>query len=80
MRTYYHPHTYGEMEESNKCLETYLCFFAFEKKHQWVQWFPLVEWWYNTKYHEETKMTLYQVVYGKQPPSITSFLPKASKF
>jgi hypothetical protein len=22
--------------------------FAFERKNQWAQWLPLVEWWYNT--------------------------------
>ena len=39
-----------------------------------VQWFPLAESWKNTMYHEVTEMNPYQVVYGKQPPSITSYL------
>ena len=57
----------------------YLHCYALEKKHHWVQWFPLAEWWYNTTYHEATKMTLYELVYGKKLPSITSYLPGTSK-
>ena len=57
----------------------YLCCFALEMKNQWVQWFPLVEWWYNTTYHATTKMTPYEAVYGKQPSFLTSYLPRTSK-
>lgn len=53
-------------------------FFSSEKKHQWVQWFPLDEWWYNTTYHEATKMTPYEAFYGKQPHSITFYISRNS--
>ena len=33
----------------------------------------------QTTYHDATKMTPYEVVYGKQPPSLTSYLPGTSK-
>ena len=59
MSTSYHPQIDGKIEVVNKCLEAYLCCFSLEKNHQWVQWFPLVEWWYNTTYHATTKMTPY---------------------
>lgn len=54
-------------------------FFSSKRQHQWVQWFPLDGWWYNTTYHATTKMTPYEVVYEKQPPSLTSYLLGISK-
>ena len=50
-----------------------------EKKHQWVQWLPLAEWWHNTNCHEATKMTPYEEVYGQIPPSTISYIPGCSK-
>jgi hypothetical protein len=41
MSTTYHPQSEIQMEVVNKCLETYLCCFASDKQHQWVQWLPL---------------------------------------
>jgi hypothetical protein len=77
--TAYHPQTDGQTEVVNKCLETYLSCFSSEKKNQWAQWLPLVEWWYNTSYHTTTRMTPFEVVYGQNPPSVLSYLPSASK-
>jgi hypothetical protein len=74
LSTYYHPQNDGQMEVVNKCLETYLRYFSFEKKHQWDQWLPLDEWWYNTSYHTTTRMTPFEVVYGQKPPSFLSYL------
>jgi hypothetical protein len=75
----YHPQTDGQMKVVNKCLETYLRCFASEKQHQWAQWLPLVEWWYNTTYHTTTRMTPFEAVYGQKPPSVLSYLPGTSK-
>jgi hypothetical protein len=79
LSTTYHPQTDGQTEVVNKCLETYLSCFSLEKKNQWAQWLPLVEWWYNTSYHTATRMTPFEVVYRKKPPSFLSYLPSASK-
>ena len=57
----------------------YLRCFSSKKQHQCVHWLPLVEWWYNTTYHAATKMTPYEVVYGKQHHSLTSYLLGTSK-
>jgi hypothetical protein len=67
LNTAYHPQTDGQTEVVNKCLETYLWCFASDKKNQWAQWLPLVEWWYNTSYHTATHMTPFEAVYGKNP-------------
>jgi hypothetical protein len=75
----YHPQTDGQTEVVNKCLETYLSCFASEKQHQWAQWLPLAEWWYNTTYHTTTHMTPFEAVYGQKPPSVLSYLLGTSK-
>jgi hypothetical protein len=39
----YHPQSDGQTEIVFKCLEGYLCCFAFDKHAQWIKWFPLAE-------------------------------------
>jgi len=63
----------------NKCVKGYLRFFAYDKQTQWVKWFPLAEWWYNTSFHTTTKMTPFMALYGYHTPSITSFSRENSK-
>jgi hypothetical protein len=79
LSTDYHPQTDGQTEVVNKCLETYLRCFALERKNQWAQWLPLVEWLYNTLYHTTTCMTPFEAVYGQNPPSVLSYFLGVSK-
>jgi hypothetical protein len=79
LNTSYHPETDGQTEIVKKCLETYLMCFPLERKNQWAQWLPLVEWWYNTSYHTTIYMTHFEVVYGKNSPSVLSYFPTVSK-
>jgi hypothetical protein len=44
LNTTCHPQTDVQTEIVKKCLETYLRCFASERKNQWAQWLPLVEW------------------------------------
>jgi hypothetical protein len=75
----YHPQTDGQTEVLNKCLKTYLRCFTYEKQHQWAQWLPFAEWWYNTTYHTTTHMIPFEAVYGQKPPSVLSYLPGTLK-
>jgi hypothetical protein len=70
----YHPQSDGKIEVVNKCLEGYLRCFTSKKKSQWVDWLPLIEWWYNTSFHSSSKMSPLLALYGYHPPSITSSL------
>jgi hypothetical protein len=78
LSTTYHPKTDGQTKVVNKCLETYLRYFALENQNQWAQWLPLAEWWCNTSYHKTTHMMPFEVVYGQNPPSVISYLPGVS--
>ena len=80
MSSGYHPQTHGQIEVTNKCLETYLHCFTSEQQHQWEKWLPLVEWWYNTSYHTTSKMTPYEVVYGQPPPVLLPYTPIVHQF
>jgi hypothetical protein len=67
LNTFYHPQTDGQTEDVNKCLETYLRFFALERKHQWAQWLPLVvvvQHFLPCSYC----MTPFEAVYGQKLP------------
>jgi hypothetical protein len=50
----------GQKKVVNKFLETYLWCFAADKKHQWFQWLPIPEWWYNTSYRTGTHMNPFE--------------------
>ena len=75
----YHPQSDGKTEIVNKCLEVYLRCFVSNEQTQWVKWLPLVEWWYNTSFHTNSRMFPFMELYGYQPPSITSPLKGHSK-
>ena len=63
----YHPQSDGQTEAVNKCLEHFLRSFSGDKPKLWVDWFSLVEWWYNSTFHTSTKMTPFEAVYGTPP-------------
>ena len=37
---------------------------------QWLRWLPWAEYIYNTAFQSALKATLFQLVYGREPPSI----------
>jgi hypothetical protein len=78
-KTSYHPHTDGNTEVVDKCLETYLRCFAYEHKNQWAQWLPLAKWWYNTSYRTTPRMTPFEAVNGQNPQSVLSYMLGVSK-
>jgi hypothetical protein len=53
--------------------------FNFERKNQWAQWLPLVEWCHKTSYHTATHMTPFEEVYGQKSPFVLSYMPSVLK-
>lgn len=70
LSTAYHPQTDGQTERINQCLEAYLRCMCSQRPKRWSEWLSLVEWWYNTHYHNGAQLTLFQALYGYQAPCL----------
>jgi hypothetical protein len=51
MSSTHYPHTDGQTEKLNQCLESYLRCVVHVSPTKWAQWLPLGEYWYNTNFH-----------------------------
>ena len=74
MSSSYHPETDGQTEVLNRGLETYLRCFAIEQPKSWMNWLHWAEYWYNTTFHNSTKITPFEAVYGRPPPTLVHYL------
>ncbi|GJR36746.1 transposon ty3-G gag-pol polyprotein, partial [Tanacetum coccineum] len=53
---------------------------AFSRKaEKWVDWLPWAEFSYNTSVHTLTKLSPFQVVYGRLPPRVLPYIPGTTK-
>lgn len=71
----YHPKTDRQTEVVNRTVEMYLRCFTSHNQKEWVRWIPWAAYCYNTSIHASTKKTPYQIVYGKPPPNLLSYVP-----
>lgn len=77
--TSYHPQTDGQTEVVNRGLEQYLRAMVFDRPQQWYYMLCWAEYYYNTSYNSSIRMTPYQALYGKLPPSILPYVAGSSK-
>jgi len=63
----YHPETDGQMERTNQELEQYLRMYVNHRQNNWAEWLAMAEFAFNNKVHTATKMSLFQVNYGREP-------------
>ncbi|GKA96287.1 ty3-gypsy retrotransposon protein [Tanacetum coccineum] len=78
-KTAYHPQTDGQTEVVNWGLEQYLRAMVSDRPQQWVRFLPWAEFYYNTSYHSNIKMSLYQALYGRLPLSLLPYPLGSSK-
>lgn len=64
---------------NGRCLEFNLRCFS-SKPKEWVTWLPWAEYWFNTNWLSATKMTTYQIISSKSPPTMLFYIPKTAKF
>ena len=79
MTTAFHPQSDGQTEAANKVIIMYLRCMTGDRPRKWLQCLPWAEFIFNTAYQTALKMTPFQVVYGREPPSIRSYEPGESR-
>lgn len=72
--TTYHPES-NPVERANREIGRMLRTYCHAKHTNWVKWIPNIEYWINHSHHGSTGYTPYQVLYGKEPDTITPPLP-----
>ena len=74
----YHPQTDGQSEVVNRGLEQYLRAFTQEKPTTWFNLLCWAEYSYNTSFHNSIKMTPFQALYGRLPPTIPPYIQSST--
>ena len=74
--TPYHHESIGALERSHSVLGAYLRNFLTELKSEWQEWLPFYTFAYNTKVHEATNYTPFELVFGKICNLPVSIFPK----
>jgi len=67
LSTAYHPKTNRQTERTNQELEQYLRMYVNHRQNNWSEWLATAEFAFNNKVHTATKMSPFQVNYGKEP-------------
>ena len=67
LSTAYHPETDGQTERTNQELEQYLRMYVNHRQNNWAEWLAMAEFAFNNKIHTATKMSPFQVNYGREP-------------
>jgi hypothetical protein len=58
----------------NKIIMMYLRCFTRDRPRQWTNWLPWAEFYYNSVFQSSLHTSLFKVVYGRDPPSIRSYM------
>ncbi|KAL4378379.1 hypothetical protein GQ457_02G014110 [Hibiscus cannabinus] len=74
----YHPQTDGQTEALNRCLEMYLRCMTGDEPSKWDTYLPWAEYWYNTAFHASAGMTPFRALYGRDPPTLVSYVEGGS--
>jgi len=67
LSTAYHLETDGQTERTNQELEQYLRMYVNHRQSNWSEWLVTAEFAFNNKVHIMTKISPFQVNYGREP-------------
>ena len=67
LSTVYHPQMDSQIERTNQELEQYLRMYVNYRQNNWAEWLATAEFAFNNKMHTATKMSPFQVNYGREP-------------
>eukprot|EP00253_Pinus_taeda_P002337 PITA_02337 len=65
LSTAYHPETDGQTERVNQVLEDMLRMYVMDQQSHWEKYLPLVEFSYNSSYHNSIGMPPFEALYGR---------------
>jgi len=77
MSSAFHPQSDGQTERVNRVVEDYLRSFVLSDQSDWDHHLSMAEFAINNAYHESLKSTPFRVVYGIDPLTPLSFVPRA---
>ena len=63
--TAYHPQMDGQTKIVNQVLEDMLWMYVRDHPNKWEYYFHLVEFAYNNHYNASTKLSSFEILYGK---------------
>lgn len=78
MSSAYHPQSDGQTEVLNRIMQQYLLAFVHNKPSTWGKFLPWVEWSYNTSRNSITGTSLFEVTFGKKPPTFLQYIAGSS--
>ena len=67
--TAYHPQCNGEVERLNQTLKGMLTCFVDKRHDDWDEYLPQCTFAYNTQVHDSTKISPYEVLFGRTEPN-----------
>ena len=79
MSTAFHPQTDGQTERANRTLEDMLRAYIGYRQNDWDRKLAAAEFVYNSASNASTKLSPFQMNYGKDPPTPSSFLTPDEK-
>ena len=74
MSTAYHLQIDGQTEVLNQTIEQYLRTYVHHQPSQWFCFLSLAKWSYNTTIHSGTRVSPFEAIYGKPPPTLIQYL------
>jgi transposase InsO family protein len=64
--TAYHPQTDGKNERNNQIVEDMLRMYSMNRPNKWEEYLHLFEFAYNNHYQTSTKISPFEIVYGRK--------------